>query len=663
MKANSYYLVNMSIMPFLKNRLQFILACLSILILPILVSAQVPTNDDCLTCHEATANETGHTYDASLATSAHQGMNCVDCHSHITEIPHPESLATVECSNCHEDAAMAYKSHGRLPYPGGVDVPSCWDCHGKHDILVSSNEKSRVNNRNLATTCGVCHDNVDLIKKHDILVSTAVEDYKHSVHGRATAGGVSLAATCKDCHSTGGTAHKILPPSDQQSTINHFNIPKTCGKCHSNIEKEFWEGIHGKLVARGETDAPVCTDCHGEHGIIPPSDPRSRVNPARVAIATCSPCHESAKLNEKYGAPTGRLETFIDSYHGLKSKAGDVTVANCASCHGAHRVLPSTDSTSSIYPGNLQHTCGKCHPGISASIAKTPIHGAPGTSQTPMANIFKNIYIWMIAIIIGGMVIHWLIDLRKQIQIVNQKPQIQRMTYGDVWQHTFLMVTFIILVITGFSLRFSEAWWVKLTFGWQGGFQLRGLIHRVAAGIFIFTVIWHIFFLLTRRGRQFVVDIFPRKTDIAQFFQSMAYNLNLSKNKPAFGRFSYIEKAEYWALVWGAAVMIFSGFFLWFDNVASRWFAKGFLDVMLVVHYYEAWLATLAILIWHMYSTVFSPNVYPMNPSWYTGKMPKEIYEHEHPEDPALKHETKRTVAVDLNSQNDTLDKGESKNV
>ncbi len=261
------------------------------------------------------------------------------------------------------------------------------------------------------------------------------------------------------------------------------------------------------------------------------------------------------------------------------------------------------------------------------------------------------------------MVIHWLIDLRKQIQLVNQKPQIQRMTYGEVWQHTFLMVTFIVLVFTGFSLRFSEAWWVKLLFGWQGGFQLRGLIHRVAAGLFIFTVIWHIFFLITRRGRQFAVDMIPEKADFKQFFQSMAYNLNLSKTKPAFGRFSYVEKAEYWALVWGAAVMIFSGFFLWFDNIASRWFAKGFLDVMLVVHYYEAWLATLAILIWHMYSTVFSPNVYPMNPSWYTGKMPKEIYEHEHPEDPALKRKNEANIDNEKNEPNVTMDKGESENV
>lgn len=133
-----------------------------------------------------------------------------------------------------------------------------------------------------------------------------------------------------------------------------------------------------------------------------------------------------------------------------------------------------------------------------------------------------------------------------------------------------------------------------------------------------------------------MVDIFPRKKDFRQFVQMVTYNLGISKIKPRFGRFSYWEKAEYWALVWGTVVMILTGIFLWFDNLAVRYFPKGFLDVMLVIHYYEAWLATLAILVWHMYSTVFKPDVYPMNPSWYTGKMPADVYKEEHPEDPAV---------------------------
>ncbi|MBU1652748.1 cytochrome b/b6 domain-containing protein, partial [bacterium] len=446
-------------------------------------------------------------------------------------------------------------------------------------------------------------------------------------------GGIYFAATCNDCHSAGGTAHRILPPGEIESPINHFNIPKTCGKCHKGIENDYWEGIHGKLTRRGETDSPVCTHCHGEHGIISPSDPRSPVHPVRIAEATCAPCHESAYLNEKYGAPIGRLKSFVDSYHGLKSKAGDITVANCASCHGAHRILQASDSTSSVHPANLQGTCGHCHPGISRAMALTGIHSPPGVAQTPAALIFQNIYILAIFIIIGSMVIHWLIDLRRQIQNVMRLPQMRRMNLNEVWQHTFLMVTFIVLAITGFSLRFSDAWWVKILFGWEGGFPLRCIIHRVAAVLFVITSIWHFVYMGTPRGRKFVKDMMPNKDDFVQFFQMIRYNLGGSNEKPKFGRFGYVEKAEYWALVWGSVVMIITGFFLWFDNIAVIWFPKGFLDVMMVVHHYEAWLALLAVAIWHMYATVFSPHVYPMNPSWLNGKMPEAWYRYEHPHD------------------------------
>ena len=124
----------------------------------------------------------------------------------------------------------------------------------------------------------------------------------------------------------------------------------------------------------------------------------------------------------------------------------------------------------------------------------------------------------------------------------------------------------------------------------------------------------------------------PKFHDFRDFVHRILFNLGIAKTTPRFKRFSYIEKAEYWALIWGTAVMIITGFLLWFDNYFVQFLPKGFLDVALVIHYYEAILASLAIAIWHLYSTVFSPQVYPMNPSWLSGMMPKDMYEHEHPD-------------------------------
>ena len=171
---------------------------------------------------------------------------------------------------------------------------------------------------------------------------------------------------------------------------------------------------------------------------------------------------------------------------------------------------------------------------------------------------------------------------------------------------------------------------ICLLFGHEGGYATRGIIHRGAGVLLILGGFWHLAFLATRRGRQFLRDMLPNGDDVRQFFQMMRYNLGQATQHPHFGRFSYVEKAEYWALVWGTAVMALTGLFLWFDNIAVRYFPKGLLDVFLVIHYYEAWLAFLAILIWHMYATVFNPKVYPMNPSWMTGEMPERMFKEEH---------------------------------
>jgi formate dehydrogenase gamma subunit len=610
----------------------FVLLFLILSLLMTAVTSLAVENVDCADCHEISLDdETVSDYDTILAMSIHEGFECIDCHISISGLPHEEQLQKVNCGECHDAEAEEYQKHGRLETGVAEDIPSCVVCHGSHNILPSDNEKSAVHPLNLHSTCGQCHENLNLIKKHELLHGEAIEVYESSVHGQASAGGADSAATCTDCHSPGGTAHHILGPGDPESSVNHFNIPHTCGKCHVQITNDYMEGIHGLLLEYGEIETPVCTHCHGEHGIISPGDPRSPVNAARLAEATCTPCHEAAYLSDKYGIPSGRSKSWVDSYHGLKSQAGDMTVANCASCHSAHRILPHTNSTSSIHPDNLQSTCGQCHPGISAELAQTPIHGIPGESRTLLADIVSRIYIAMIVIVVGSMVAYCIIDLRKKIRVMFKKTQIRRMQTNEVWQHTLLMFTFITLVITGFSLRYSESWWVVLMFGYEGGFPLRGIIHRVAAVLFMATSVWHIVYLFGKQGKKFIRDIFPAKKDIPQLIKMIEYNLGIIKEEPRFARFSYVEKAEYWALVWGTIVMILTGLLLWFDNYVIVSFSKAFLDVVLVVHFYEAWLATLAILIWHLYSTVFRPSVYPMNPAWLTGKMPMDMYEEEHP--------------------------------
>lgn len=616
------------------------------------------TPTDCSDCHNGPSDpkRPGPPF-AALSESIHANLGCTDCHESISmedldaaaPKPHGVDSAPVDCGACHEDEAETYVMHGRLKVGEEEDLPTCWACHGTHDILPSSDRQSHVHHINIPSTCRHCHSDVDLVKRHKFLRDAPIKLYSSSVHGKASKKGLYVAATCNDCHSSKDengrqTAHRILSPADPESTIHHFNIPDTCGECHKSVTKDYWDGIHGQLVKRGAVDSPVCTHCHGEHGIISPDDPSSPVSAARVAEATCAPCHESAVLNEKYGREPGKLQSYVDSYHGLKAKAGEVNVANCASCHGSHRILPSKDDSSSIHPSNLRETCGHCHPGISEDLANTPIHATAAGIKTGWPHFFTVLYCWMIGVTIGLMALHCLGDLVRHIRIMGEKPFVVRLTANETVQHWLLAITFIALVISGFSLRFSEAWWVQLLFGWGGGkgFEIRGVVHRVSGVLFMVCCFWHVFYLLTVRGRRWIKDMLAGPRDLRHIKESALFFLGARRERPRFGRFSYMEKCEYWALIWGGGIMIVTGILLWFDNYfVEQWsLPKGLLDVALVIHYYEAWLASLAILVWHGYSTLLSPQVYPMNPAWLTGKMPKEMYAHEHPDGPKLRART-----------------------
>jgi len=626
--------------------------------------AQPTQPSDCNDCHgdPATAKPPGPPH-LLLHESIHKQLACTDCHESISidnldstsAQPHGAEVEPVNCGDCHENEAETYVKHGRLQVGKNGDLPKCWNCHGTHDILPSSDQRSHAHPINLPDTCRSCHSNVDMVAKHDPLRLAPITLYDSSVHGRASKRGLYVAATCNDCHSAKEgekrTAHRILGAGDRESTINHFNIPNTCGQCHKSVTSDYLEGIHGQLVTRGAVDAPVCTHCHGEHGILSPDDPNSPVSPAKVAEQTCAPCHESVVLNEKYGVPAGRLRSYIDSYHGLKSKAGDVHVANCASCHGAHRILPHTDPTSSIHADNLRLTCGECHPGISAELASAPIHGTATGIKTGWPRFFTIFYMWLIGVTIGSMLLHNIADWVRHLKLMKTKPFVIRMSLNEALQHWFLMISFTVLVISGFSLRFSEAWWVQVLFGWGGGegFLIRGTIHRVAAVVFILGCAWHLFYLFGQRGRRWMLDMLASPRDLVNIKENILFFLGMRKEKPSFGRFTYMEKCEYWALVWGGVIMTLTGLLLWFDNYfVTTWrLPRVLLDVALVIHYYEAWLATLAILVWHIYGTVFSPGVYPMNPAWLTGRMPKDMYGHEHPAGPKLKARVYRTRMED----------------
>ena len=374
-------------------------------------------------------------------------------------------------------------------------------------------------------------------------------------------------------------------------------------------------------------------------------DPQAAVNEKNVSASICTPCHSSVRLSEKYGISSGKVQSYNASFHGLASRGGQKEVANCASCHSVHNIKPSTDPTSSVHKSNLAATCGKCHPGANEAFTVGKIHVTESEQDDPLLYWISTIYLILIGVIIGGMFIHNIADFRRKSinKLKVRRGLVQaphhvshrlylRMTVNERIQHVSLLVSFFVLVFTGFMLRFPDAWWVVLVRSLSDSvFDARGIIHRVAGVVMIAASVYHVWYLaFTARGRRLFLDLLPRLSDLTDAIGVLKYNFGLSKIKPKFDRFSYIEKSEYWALVWGNIVMGATGFIMWFDNYFMGILTKLGWDVARTVHYYEAWLAFLAILVWHIYFVIFNPDAYPMNLAWLKGTLSEEEMADEH---------------------------------
>jgi hypothetical protein len=286
-----------------------------------------------------------------LRASVHAKNKCEDCHADVTEIPHPPGVRRVQCARCHYNGSL---------------------------------------------------EGVPETKKYD--------DYAESVHGIEMRAGNPKAPVCQDCH--GG--HNVHASSDSLSTVYKTNVPEVCGRCHLQPYAEYRTSIHGTALLDGNVwDAPSCTDCHGEHRILRPTDPGSSVYATNVGT-TCPRCHAAEGIMSKYGIDSEQVEAYEESYHGIASKYGEKTVANCASCHGVHDIRGHEDPRSLVHVSNIPSTCGKCHPGANPNFARGKIHVRPKSKESGAIYYVATFFKWLTICVIFGLVAHILLDLNRR---------------------------------------------------------------------------------------------------------------------------------------------------------------------------------------------------------------------------------------------------------
>ena len=262
-----------------------------------------------------------------------QTDSCINCHKELED----ELLAPVETFelDAHRQFGLSCAAcHGGNPAEEDIDL-------AKDKSFKGIPERSRI-----PEFCASCHSDSTYIRRYNpSLRVDQLDIYWTSEHGQLLKKGDAKVAVCTDCHGT----HGIQASTHPKSWTFPWNIPQTCGRCHSDKEymkgykistnqwDDYKESVHANaLFEKKDLSAPTCNDCHGNHGATPPEV---------TSIAfVCRQCHPSAG------------ELFSQSPH--KEAFDELEISECEACHGNHKILPPSDEM--LGTGD-QAVCTQCH--------------------------------------------------------------------------------------------------------------------------------------------------------------------------------------------------------------------------------------------------------------------------------------------------------------
>ena len=605
-------------------------------------------NADCMRCHSdlsLTMERDGgsislYVDEGEYAAAMHGGTGCAQCHTDVTpsllERPCVTSVATnVDCAICHPVPVDDYTSgtHGRLSAQGVEDAPTCRDCHDSHATLGRLTPTSPTFARNVPDLCARCHREGEVAAQRihhegpDI-----VNSYEMSIHGTGLIeSGLVVTAVCTSCH----TPHKELPPDDPESSVNADNIADTCGSCHYGIEEAYSASVHGQ--SQGEApegkEYPTCEECHTSHSI-------SRVDQGDFRMTMmdqCGRCHEEES------------ETFFDTFHGKVSRLGDAGAAKCYDCHGTHNIHPTTDPESTLSRRNIVETCAQCHPGANQKFTGYLTHATHHDAER---------YPWlfwtfwgMTALLVSVLsfatlhTLAWLFRLWRspgewtRHKDVEGEALYRRFTTFERTMHLVMLISFFVLAITGMILKFSYMGWAQVAASLAGGFATTGVLHRLGAVALLTVFAIHLVDVFQRKQmskKSWPAFIFSDSslmfnlTDLREFGGSIKWFMGIGP-RPKYGRFTYWEKFDYFAVFWGMFIIGSTGLLLWFPEFFTKLLPGWTVNVATILHSDEALLAVAFIFTIHFFNTHFRPDKFPMDPVIFTGRVPLEELKRDKP--------------------------------
>jgi cytochrome b subunit of formate dehydrogenase len=574
-----------------------------------------------------------HVTSEALDGSVHAGQSCVSCHTDAETLPHKADLKSPTCgaeSGCHTGPVAGFMqgSHAEALAAGNPSAPTCATCHGDHQILKATDRKSPTNPLNVVQICGDCHAKYTEPTTNGRTGDTMVAEYLGSVHGQAvTKGGMSIAATCADCHD----AHRVQPSTQPTSTVNRANIADTCGQCHTGLSEKFSQSVHGELLAKGDDRGPVCSDCHTAHRITATDKPDFLLD----IVAECGTCHESL------------YDTYRKSYHGQVTDLGSTRGARCADCHGAHEVKRVNAPDSLLNAEHKVETCRKCHPDATANFAGFYAHGdhRDGSKYPILFGVWLY-FVVMMSFAFGFFGLHsvlWFIrgaiERFKRGPVAHhghhKGPSIQRFNRIDRINHALVIISFFGLTLTGLPLLYADKQWGKTLAAMLGGVPSAGILHRIFAVMLILNFVIHGVGVVQRIRKHGLLNLvfgpasmLPKWKDLTDCIGMFKWFFRGGK-KPKFDRWTYWEKFDYVAEVGGSGIIGVTGLILWFPEFFGRFLPGWMFNVATLVHGYEALLAIGFIFTIHFFNAHLRLEKFPVDDVMFTGRLPEEEFKEE----------------------------------
>jgi len=343
------------------------------------------------------------------------------------------------------------------------------------------------------------------------------------------------------------------------------------------------------------------------------------------------------------------VEGYESSYHGQMYQLGyqGEKFATCVSCHDNHSILPSDDPASSVGKDNIIATCAQCHDNVNENFVQYLQHYTPhNKEQNPILGFIHIFMVWLLGgvlTIFGSHTVLWLIRLSiKRIkygqikQPVKTKLRVKRFTALERVLHFLMALSFLVLAGTGLPLKYSHSGMANWIVHNVIGFEQAALLHRIAAFTMGLVFLFHITEILYKVFIKKQKGIFkgsnsliPNWQDFKDFFNHIAYFIGIKKEQPAWGRWTYWEKFDYFAVVWGMLIIGTSGLTLWFSEAFSRLFPGWIINVAHIIHSEEALLATGFIFVVHFFNTHLRPGAFPMDEVIFTGSIPEGKFKEE----------------------------------